>query len=52
MSSCSVTYKLFIVDAFTKFPFSGNPAAVCLLNQALPNDTMQSIAKEMNLSGT
>ncbi len=32
--------------------FSGNPAAVCLVNEALPAKTMQSIAAENNLSET
>lgn len=40
------------VDAFTDRPFAGNPAAVCLLNSPLSNETMQSIAGEMNLSET
>lgn len=40
------------VDAFTNKPFSGNPAAVCLLDQELSSDQMQTIAMEMNLSET
>lgn len=40
------------VDAFTDKTFSGNPAAVCTLEGALPPDTMQAIAAEMNLSET
>jgi PhzF family phenazine biosynthesis protein len=43
---------LYQVDAFTDHPFSGNPAAVCLLTEDLPYDTMRSIAAEMNLSET
>ena len=43
---------LFTVDAFTDQPFSGNPAAVCVLRDALEPATMQSIAMEMNLSET
>ena len=40
------------IDAFTDRPFSGNPAAVCLLEK--PRDTawMQAVAAEMNLSET
>ena len=40
------------VDSFTKRPFAGNPAAVCLL--AFPHDEpwMQFVAREMNLSET
>jgi len=40
------------VDAFTAEPFTGNPAAVCVL--PAPRDThwMQAVAREMNLSET
>lgn len=41
-----------VVDAFTSKPFSGNPAGVCLLEQSLAKEQMQSIAMEMNLSET
>jgi len=41
-----------IVDAFTETPFRGNPAAVCLCPGPLPDDRMQRIAGEMNLSET
>ncbi len=44
--------EIGVVDAFTDGPFSGNPAAVCLLEQELKSDLMQSIANEMNLSET
>jgi PhzF family phenazine biosynthesis protein len=40
------------VDAFTNEPFRGNPAAVCLLPQAAPDEWMQLVAREMNLSET
>ncbi len=40
------------VDAFTQTPFSGNPAAVVPLEQWLPDDVLQSIAMENNLSET
>ena len=40
------------IDSFTDKAFSGNPAAVMLLSQSLPDDTMQAIAMEMNLSET
>lgn len=45
---------IFIADAFTKDPFKGNPAAVCLVEkeETLTDDILQSIAKEMNLSET
>ena len=40
------------VDAFTDQPFSGNPAAVCLLDEERETVWMQSVAAEMNLSET
>lgn len=40
------------IDAFTDKPFSGNPAAVCLLDRAPDEVWMQSLAAEMNLSET
>ena len=43
---------IYQVDAFTDRPFSGNPAAVCLLPQARDAAWMQAVAKEMNLSET
>ena len=44
--------KIFQVDAFTGEPFKGNPAGVCLLENAKPDFWMQSVAAEMNLSET
>lgn len=40
------------VDAFTKRPFGGNPAAVCWLEAEADPRWMQSVASEMNLSET
>jgi PhzF family phenazine biosynthesis protein len=40
------------VDAFAERPFSGNPAAVCLLEQSTDESWMQLVAREMNLSET
>jgi len=40
------------VDAFTRSPFSGNPAAVCLLEEDLEDHQKQLIATEMNISET
>ncbi len=40
------------IDAFTLQPFSGNPAAVCVLERAGEAAWMQSVAAEMNLSET
>ena len=38
--------KQYIVDAFTDKIFSGNPAAVCVMNSFPSDDIMQSIAAE------
>ena len=46
------TIPLYQVDAFTDQPFAGNPAAVCVLEGAIPSDLMLRIAGEMNLSET
>jgi len=48
----TMNLKLYQIDAFTDRPFSGNPAAVCILDEWLPTQTMQSIAEENNLSET
>ena len=42
----------FQVDAFAEAPFTGNPAAVMPLDHWLPDELMQSIAAENNLSET
>ncbi len=44
--------QLFQVDAFTKNIFSGNPAAVCPLQEEIPATLMQKIAMENGLSET
>ncbi len=44
--------SLYQVDAFTKLPFQGNPAAVCLLESQKEAAWMQAVASEMNLSET
>lgn len=44
--------KIHIVDAFTDKLFSGNPAAVCPLDNWLPDNIMQQIAFENNLAET
>lgn len=43
---------IFQVDAFTSRLFAGNPAAVVLMDEWLPDQTLQAIAKENNLSET
>jgi PhzF family phenazine biosynthesis protein len=44
--------SIVVVDAFADHPFTGNPAAVCLLNQPGDERWMQLVAREMNLSET
>lgn len=44
--------KQYIIDAFTDKIFHGNPAAVCVLDEWLPVDTMMNIAEENHLSET
>jgi PhzF family phenazine biosynthesis protein len=43
---------LYQIDAFADGLFTGNPAAVCPLEEWLPDDVMQAIAAENNLSET
>ena len=43
---------IHVIDAFTNRPFSGNPAGVCVLPAPAPDDWMQQVAREMNLSET
>ena len=60
-----INIEIFTVDAFTKSPFSGNPAGVCILedseiksiDQRFPSEEEKDnfyklIAREMNLSET
>ena len=44
--------KIYQVDAFTPKLFGGNPAAVCILDAWLSDETMQQIASESRLSET
>ena len=44
--------KQYIVDAFTKTPFSGNPAAVCVMEKWPAKESMMKLAMENNLSET
>ena len=43
---------IYQVDAFASKLFGGNPAAVCILENWLPDNLMQQIAMENNLSET
>jgi PhzF family phenazine biosynthesis protein len=44
--------RIVQVDAFTDTPFTGNPAAVCVLPAPREAQWMQQVAREMNLSET
>lgn len=44
--------KIYQIDAFADAVFSGNPAAVCPLNDWLSDETMLKIAAENNLAET
>jgi PhzF family phenazine biosynthesis protein len=47
-----LTLPLYQVDAFANRPFTGNPAAVCPTEGAVPEALMQDVAAENNLSET
>jgi PhzF family phenazine biosynthesis protein len=44
--------RISCVDAFADHPFSGNPAAVCILEERKDAGWMQQVAREMNLPET
>ncbi len=44
--------SFYQIDAFASKVFSGNPAGVCLLDEWLPDEILQSIAAENNLPET
>jgi trans-2,3-dihydro-3-hydroxyanthranilate isomerase len=45
-------HRFYTLDVFTTTRFEGNPLAVITDGDGLSNDTMQDIAREMNLSET
>jgi PhzF family phenazine biosynthesis protein len=47
-----VEVRLRTVDAFTDKPFTGNPAAVVMLDEAPPDEWMAAVARETNVSDT
>ena len=47
-----MSLPIYQVDAFTSEVFSGNPAAVCLLDRWIDDSTLQAVAAENNLSET
>lgn len=47
-----MSQKIFQIDAFTDRLYSGNPAAVCILENWIEDSIMQKIAMENNLAET
>lgn len=47
-----MTHPIRIVDVFTERPFAGNQLAVVLSADGISEETMQSVAREMNFSET
>ncbi len=48
-----MSIQLFHIDAFAAAPFTGNPAAICLLGEEPRSaEWMQTVAREMSLSET
>lgn len=47
-----MTHRFYIVDVFAEQPYSGNQLAVVVGENALPDETMQKLAAEMNYSET
>lgn len=47
-----MTQEIFQVDAFANGPFTGNPAAVCILERERSDRWLQAVAAEMNLAET
>ena len=43
---------IYIIDTFTSEKFKGNPTSVFLLEKALDNETLHSVAKELSLPVT
>ena len=48
----TMSVPLYQVDAFASKAFQGNPACVCLMEEQRPDEWLQSVAAEMNLSET
>lgn len=46
------SFPFFIVDAFSSGPFTGNQAAVCILEELKSDEWLQAVATEFNYSET
>lgn len=47
-----MAHPIYVVDAFASAPFTGNPAAVCLLEAPADESWMQNVAAEMKHAET
>ena len=47
-----MSQQIVQVDSFTHTPFAGNPAGVCVMDDAADESWMADVAREMNLSET
>jgi len=47
-----VRLPIYQLDAFTRRPFGGNPAAIVIMDEWLPDSVLQNIAAENNLAET
>ncbi len=47
-----MSQTIYQVDSFTKKPFVGNPAGVCIMDRPGDETWMQNVAREMNLPET
>ena len=51
-ASSDLKRRLYTLDVFTTRQFAGNPLAVVIDGDGIPNERMQAIAREMNLAET
>lgn len=47
-----MSIPIYVADAFTDKPFTGNPAAIVILKEEASDEWMRNVASEMNLSET
>ena len=52
LNQSKLTQLIAVVDAFTSRAFQGNPAGVCVLAAAAPEEWMQRVARELNHAET
>ncbi|HEY2977503.1 MAG TPA: PhzF family phenazine biosynthesis isomerase, partial [Burkholderiaceae bacterium] len=47
-----MTQRIYMADVFAEKPYAGNPLAVVIGDESLPEETMQRVAAEINFSET